>query len=73
MDDPRKLDTCGHKLTPYGFTYEIGLNDEANSCNDILEILAGKGAALMVRRNIFEEIGGFDKYYFFLREETDLC
>ncbi|MEM3833375.1 MAG: glycosyltransferase family 2 protein [Thermoprotei archaeon] len=23
MDDPGRLDTCGHKLTPYGFTYEI--------------------------------------------------
>jgi len=73
MDDPRKLDTCGHKLTPYGFSYEIGLNDEANSYNDILEILAGKGAALMVRRSIFEEVGGFDEDYFLLREETDLC
>jgi hypothetical protein len=73
MDEPRRLDTCGHKLTPYGFTYEVGLNEVANSYNNILEILAGKGAALMVRRKIFEEVGGFDEDYFLLREETDLC
>ncbi|MEM3833376.1 MAG: glycosyltransferase family 2 protein [Thermoprotei archaeon] len=27
----------------------------------------------MVRRDVFEEVGGFDEDYFLLREETDLC
>ncbi len=73
MDDPRRLDTCGHKLTPYGFTYEVGLNEDANRYNEPFEILAGKGAALIVRRSVFEEVGGFDEEYFVLREETDMC
>ncbi|HOV89780.1 MAG TPA: glycosyltransferase family 2 protein [Syntrophorhabdaceae bacterium] len=31
------------------------------------------GAAFMVRRGVFESLGGFDERFFFFLEETDLC
>lgn len=31
------------------------------------------GAAFMVRRKVFEELGGFDERFFFFLEETDFC
>jgi hypothetical protein len=31
------------------------------------------GAAVLIRRNILESLGGFDERFFFFLEETDLC
>jgi N-acetylglucosaminyl-diphospho-decaprenol L-rhamnosyltransferase len=31
------------------------------------------GASMMVRRNVFEQLGGFDPAFFMYGEETDLC
>lgn len=74
MDDKRRFDTCGHMLTPLGFTYERGLNElDATQYDHISEILGAKGAALIIRKKVFEEAGGFDEDFFLLREETDLC
>jgi hypothetical protein len=32
-----------------------------------------RGAAMMIRKNIFDEIGGFDERFFMYLEDTDLC
>lgn len=37
------------------------------------EIEVAHGAAMMVRRNVFEEVGGFDPDFFMYFEECDLC
>lgn len=39
----------------------------------VLEVEAVSGAALMVRRELFEKIGGFDENFFAFFEENDLC
>jgi len=31
------------------------------------------GAAIMIRRSLFQELSGFDEQFFFFLEETDLC
>lgn len=37
------------------------------------EILYADGASLMIRRKVFEDLGGFDSRYFMYGEEVDLC
>ncbi|WP_263357918.1 glycosyltransferase family 2 protein [Acidicapsa ligni] len=39
----------------------------------IHEVDVVSGAAIMVRRNIFEEVGGFNPEYFMYAEEVELC
>jgi GT2 family glycosyltransferase len=37
------------------------------------EVDAVSGAAILVRRNVFEEVGGFNPEYFMYAEEVELC
>lgn len=60
-----RLDTSGHFLSFFGLPYEISMPTQ--------EIFAGRTAGLMVRRSVFEKIGGFDDDYLIYGEDTDLC
>lgn len=41
--------------------------------NKLKEVDNVPGTALMVRKNVFEEVGGFDRNFFLYFEEFDLC
>jgi len=68
-----KIDTIGHFLSPFGFPYEVGHNEPGKKYLKKHPIFAGRTAALTVRKNIFEKIGGFDEDYLIYGEDTDLC
>ncbi len=53
----------------YPFRYE--LEEEEHSRR--MEVAHVKGACLIIRRSLLDDIGGFDEDYFLYREETDLC
>ena len=42
----------------------------AGQCVDVESLI---GAAIMVRKDLFDELGGFDERFFFFLEETDYC
>ncbi len=41
--------------------------------DDLVEIFWSSGAAMVIRKDLFEKIGGFDPSYFAHMEEIDLC
>lgn len=75
MEFRDRFDEAGSFLTSSGFLWaraESGIRDigqfERDEC-----ILAGKSAAMMIRRHVFWQVGGFDASYEILGEETDLA
>jgi len=74
LHNPKLIDTCGHRLTSYGFLVEIGAGEKDGKKYDhTFDILGAKGASMIIRRKVLEETGLFDSSYFALVEETDLC
>lgn len=73
MDRKNIFDSAGEKLTPFGFLAERAQEAEDKGQFDKVEnIFSGKGAAMIVRKDVFQKIGGFDEDYFMYWEEPDL-
>ncbi len=53
----------------YPFRYALSAKEHDRRS----EVAHVKGACLIVRRALLDEIGGFDEDFFLYREETDLC
>ena len=68
-----KIDAAGHFLSPFGFPYEIGVKEKNIKHNTTKLIFAGRSAALAIRKDVFDKIGGFDQDYLIYGEDTDLC
>jgi len=68
-----KFDSAGDLLTSNGFLAERAREAEDQGQFDRADkIFSGKGAAMIVRKNVFEKIGGFDETYIYYWEEPDL-
>lgn len=74
MDRENIFDSAGDKLTPLGFLAERAQEAEDKGQFDKVEpIFSCKGAAMVVRKSVFGEVGGFDPDYFMYWEEPDLA
>lgn len=69
----KKYDYAGDLMGSFGFLIE-----RARGANDIGQfdkttyIFSGKSAGMIIRRNVFEKLGGFDEDYQIFLEDTDL-
>jgi len=69
---------AGGFIDKYGYPYCRGrvfntLEKDEGQYNDVTEIFWASGACLFIRKNVFEELNGFDESFFAHMEEIDLC
>lgn len=69
---------AGGFIDKYGFPYCRGrvfetVEEDKGQYNDEIEIFWATGACLFIRKDVFEELNGFDADFFAHQEEIDLC
>jgi len=70
---PDGTTNAGHNpVHPTGISWSGGLYARAESGDD-RPVMAVSGAALAVRRRVWDELGGFPTPFFMYVEDTDLC
>ena len=73
LHDRRDLaDTCGDFYNIAGAGGKIGHLQKASSYNRPLEVFGACAGAAIYRRELLEELGGFDEDFFLAHEDTDL-
>lgn len=70
--DGKRIDYQGSALTWYGMGYRPFTGDKVSSKpQSARPVLFGTGAAMFVRRSVFDELGGFDESFFMFFEDVD--
>ncbi|MEM3449514.1 MAG: glycosyltransferase family 2 protein [Thermoproteota archaeon] len=74
MREREKIDAVGGVVDYYGRTWHRGSGEyDKGQYDSVSETFYAQGAAIVVRRNVINEIGLFEPAYFIYYEETDLC
>lgn len=68
----------GGFIDAYGYPFVRGrlfdvLEEDTGQYEDIVPIFWASGAALVMRRSVYEKLGGLDRDFFMHMEELDLC
>ena len=73
-DNKEILDYAGGVCDKYGNIKHIGsLQTDHNYLNTQKETFYGSGAALLIKRELYEKVGLFDPFYFAYYEDIDIC
>ena len=58
----------------FGISYVRGhMAEDQGQYDKITAVFGATGAALIIKKDIFKRLGGFDEDFFMLFEEDDLC
>jgi GT2 family glycosyltransferase len=71
-EDPSRLDGLGDAITAFGFNFRSHFGRADPGYIAPAEIFAPCGAAMMIDRALFLDIGGFDERFFCYCEDIDL-
>lgn len=70
--DPSVMNSAGNPLHFLGLSWAGGLNEPASLHRVPVDIAAASGAALVVRREVWDTLGGFPLEFFAYYEDLDL-
>ena len=72
MHDANRINACGNDMHFTGFTLCRAMGTPRRSDDGLTEIAAVSGAAFVIRRELYEALGGFDESFFLYMEDSDL-
>ena len=72
LHDPSVVDSAGDGYLRAGGAFKHGHGRPAASFADSREVFGACGGAFMVRRDVYESLGGFDARFFMVYEDVDL-
>ena len=69
---PDRINTCGNDMHMSGLTLCRGMNEPSSNFPNREIISAVSGAAFVIRKHLFDKLGGFDETFFIYMEDADL-
>lgn len=73
LRDRGRLDSAGDFIDTLGFPFSRGQGEiDTGRYDDDWEIFSARGAAMIVKRDVFADVGGFDSLLFMRGEDLDL-
>lgn len=72
MHNPRVIDSAGDGLLRWGGAFKRHHGADVESAAESREVFGVCGAACVIPRTVFDELGGFDEDFFVSHEDVDL-
>lgn len=71
-DRPHLLNSAGNEIHFTGMSWSGHFEEEASDHTTEQDVVAASGAAMAIRRRLWQELGGFDEDFFAYYEDADL-
>lgn len=72
LDRPTVVDSAGDGVTRFGGAFKRSHGQPVSEAGEARDVFGACGAACLIRKTLFDEVGGFDGDYFAVHEDVDL-